>query len=114
MTSSTMSSPQSAACGCKLCALPCSLSCTPTRAAHGGRDGRPLAASTVSHIHRTLCKALADAVDVEQLLAVNPAERSKRPRNRGVEPSRVWTTEQLGHFLGIAQSHRLFAFYRLA
>jgi integrase len=53
---------------------------------HGGRDGRPLSAWTVSHIHRTLRKALADAVDVEQLLAANPAERSKRPQSRGVEP----------------------------
>ena len=49
-------------------------------AEHGGRDGRALSATTVSHIHRTLRKALADAVDVEQLLAANPAARSKRPR----------------------------------
>src|SRR5262249_37665343 len=54
-------------------------------AEHGGRDGRPLSATTVSHIHRTLRKALADAVDVEQLLAVNPAARSKRPRSSGSE-----------------------------
>ena len=47
-------------------------------AEHGGRDGRALSATTVSHIHRTLRKALADAVDVEQLLAANPAARSKR------------------------------------
>src|SRR5215469_17525701 len=44
-------------------------------AEHGGRDGRLLAAWTISHVHRTLRKALADAVQVEQLLAVNPAER---------------------------------------
>jgi hypothetical protein len=50
-------------------------------AEHGGREGRPLSALTVAHIHRTLRKALADAVEVEQLLAVNPAERSKRPRH---------------------------------
>ena len=81
---------------------------------HGGCDGRPLSAWTVSHVHRTLRKALADAVHVEQLLAVNPAERSKRPRDRGVEPSRVWTAEQLESFLTAARSHRLFAFYRLA
>src|SRR5215813_12619371 len=31
-------------------------------AEHGDRDGRPLSATTVSHIHRTLRKALADAV----------------------------------------------------
>jgi integrase len=83
-------------------------------AEHGGQDGRPLSAWTVSHIHRTLRKALADAVHVEQLLAVNPAERSKLPRDGGTEPGRVWTTEQLDAFLITARSHRLYAFYRLA
>jgi integrase len=46
---------------------------------HGGRDGQQLSATTVSHVHRTLRKALADAVQVEHLLTVNPAARSKRP-----------------------------------
>jgi integrase len=55
---------------------------------HGGHDGRALSATTVSHIHRTLRKALADAVDVEQLLSANPAARSKRPRTAGANPSR--------------------------
>jgi integrase len=83
-------------------------------AEHGGRDGRALSATTVSHIHRTLRKALADAVDVEQLLAANPAARSKRPRSRAAEPVQVWTVQQLAAFLATARSHRLFAFYRLA
>jgi integrase len=83
-------------------------------AEHGGRDGRPLSAWTISQIHRTLRKALADAVQVEQLLAVNPAERSKRPRHHATEPVQVWTTDQLDSFLSAAQSHRLYAFYRLA
>ena len=83
-------------------------------AEHGGRDGAPLSAITISHIHRTLRKALADAVDVEQLLAANPAARSKRPKSSAVEPIQVWTVEQLGSFLAAARSHRLFAFYRLA
>ena len=83
-------------------------------AEHGGHDGGPLSAWTVSHIHRTLRKALADAVHVEQLLATNPAERSKRPRDCGQEPTRVWTAGQLDAFLTAAQSHRLHAFYRLA
>jgi integrase len=65
-------------------------------------------------VHRTLRKALADAVDVEQLLAANPAARSKRPRNSQAEPIQVWTAHQLGAFLTTAQDHRLFAFYRLA
>jgi integrase len=80
----------------------------------GGQGGRPLSAWTISHVHRTLRKALADAVHVEQLLAANPAERSKRQRDHGAEPTRVWTTEQLGSFLTTAKSHRLYAFYRLA
>ena len=83
-------------------------------AEHGARDGGPLSAWTISHIHRTLRKALADAVHIDQLLAVNPAEQAKRPRHGGVEPTRVWTAEQLDTFLTTARSHRLFAFYRLA
>ena len=82
-------------------------------AEHGGRDGRGLSTTTVSHIHRTLRKALADAVDVEQLLAANPAVRSKRPRSIVSEPIQVWTADQLGTFLTATRSHRLFAFYRL-
>jgi hypothetical protein len=62
-------------------------------AEHGGRNGQPLSVSTVSHIHRTLRKALADAVDVEQVLAVNPAARSKRPRISSVEPVQIWTVD---------------------
>jgi integrase len=81
---------------------------------HGGRDGRPLSAWTVSHVHRTLRKALADAVNVEQLLAINPAARSKRPKISETEPAQIWTTRQLDSFLTAARPHRLFAFYRLA
>ena len=81
---------------------------------HRGKDSRPPSAWTVSHVHRTLNKALDDALHVEQLLAVNPAERSNLPRDRSTEPDRVWTTEQLGTFLSTARSHRLYAFYRLA
>ena len=53
-------------------------------------------------------------MDVEQLLAANPAARSKRPRSIASEPVQVWTAHQLGTFLATARSHRLFAFYRLA
>ncbi len=73
-----------------------------------------MSAWTVAHIHRTLRKAPADAVHVEQLLATNLAERSKRPRDRGQEPTRVWTAGQLDAFLTAAKSNRLHAFYRLA
>jgi integrase len=75
-------------------------------AEHGGDDGRPLSAWTVSHVHRTLRTALADAVHVDQLLAASPADRTKRPRNRDVEPGRVWSADQLDAFLRAAQPHR--------
>jgi integrase len=81
---------------------------------HGGKDGRPLSVWTISHVHRTLRKALADAVDVEQVLAVNPAARSKRPKTAEAEPAQIWTASQLSSFLAAASSHRLYAFYRLA
>lgn len=83
-------------------------------ATHGGEDGRPLAASTVAHVHRTLRKALTDAVRVEQVLATNPAERAKLPRARRGEPGTVWTPAQLAAFLQQASTHRLFAFFQLA
>jgi integrase len=83
-------------------------------ATHGGKDGRPLSASTVAHVHRTLRKALTDAVRVEQVLATNPAERAKLPRARRGEPGTVWTAAQLAAFLGQASTHRLSAFFRLA
>jgi hypothetical protein len=50
-------------------------------AEHGGRDGRPLSIWTISHVHRTLRKALADAVHVEQLLAVNRPNDPSFPGN---------------------------------
>lgn len=80
----------------------------------GARNGQPLSAWTISHVHRTLRKALADAVHVEQLLSTNPAARTKRRRNSDSEPIRIWTTEQLRIFLEAAKSHRLYAYYHLA
>jgi integrase len=77
-------------------------------------EGRPLSASTVAHVHRTLRKALTDAVQVEQVLATNPAERAKLPRAPRGEPGTIWTPAQLATFLQQAAKHRLFAFYRLA
>jgi integrase len=83
-------------------------------ATSGGKDGRPLSASTVAHVHRTLRKALTDAVRVEQVLATNPAERAKLPRARRGEPGTIWTPPQLAAFLEQASGHRLSAFFRLA
>ena len=81
---------------------------------HGGKGDGPLSAWTISYVHRTLRKALADAVDVEQVLSVNPAARSKRPKTGEAEAAQIWTTLQLDCFLTAARAHRLYAFYRLA
>jgi integrase len=45
---------------------------------------------------------------------MNPAARSKRPRDLRAEPTRAWTADQLDTFLASARSHRLYASYRLA
>ena len=80
----------------------------------GGRDGKPLAVPTVTHLHAVLRKAFRDAVVVDELIASNPVERAKRPRMQANEPGRVWTVAQLRVFLNIARQHRLFAFFHLA
>ena len=43
----------------------------------GGRGGKPLSPRTVQHVHRTLHKALQDAVDVERLLPSNPGHQGE-------------------------------------
>src|SRR5579859_1820246 len=80
----------------------------------GGRDGKPLAVLTVTHLHAVLRKAFRDAVIVDELIGSNPVERAKRPRARAQEPGTVWTTAQLRTFLATAQQHRLFAFFHVA
>ena len=49
----------------------------------GGRDGKPLAVATVTHLHAVLRKAFRDAVIVDELIGSNPVERAKRPRAHG-------------------------------
>src|SRR5215472_5139101 len=80
----------------------------------GGRDGKPLAVATVTHLHAVLRKAFRDAVIVDELIASNPVERAKRPRAQAHEPGTVWTVAQLRLFLETARQHRLFAFFHLA
>lgn len=80
----------------------------------GGRDGKPLAIATVTHLHAVLRKAFRDAVIVDELIGSNPMERAKRPRGQGHEPGTVWTVAQLRAFLVTAQQHRLSAFFHVA
>jgi integrase len=80
----------------------------------GGRDGKPLAVPTVTHLHGVLRKAFRDAAIVDELITSNPVERAKRPRAQASEPGTVWTVAQLRAFLATARQHRLFAFFHLA
>src|SRR5215469_10435237 len=80
----------------------------------GGRDGQPLAVTTVTHLHAVLRRAFRDAVIVDELIGSNPVERAKRPRAQAQEPGIVWTIAQLRAFLATAQQHRLFAFFHVA
>lgn len=86
-----------------------------TLLAEGGRGGEPLSSRTVGYVHAVLRKAFNDAVRTDQLIAINPAERAKRPRTGTVQGVRdVWDAEQLGAFLDEVATHRLFPFLRLA
>jgi integrase len=80
----------------------------------GGRDGKPLAVATVTHLHAVLRKAFRDAVIVDELISSNPVERAKRPQTQGDEPGTVWTVAQLRAFLDTAAHHRLGAFFHMA
>ncbi|HEX4063674.1 MAG TPA: tyrosine-type recombinase/integrase [Streptosporangiaceae bacterium] len=80
----------------------------------GGRDGKPLAVATVTHLHAVLRKAFRDAVVVDELIGSNPVERAKRPRAQVAEPGTVWTVTQLRTFLDSARRHRLSAFFHVA
>ena len=84
----------------------------------GGSEGRPLAASTVRDVHRTLHKAYRDA-ERWQLVGRNPCERAEPPRMaRVVDDARaavsVWTAEQLVAFLEHARGHHLGTLFHLA
>jgi integrase len=80
----------------------------------GGRDGQPLAAATVTHLHAVLRKAFHDAVIIDEVIGNNLVERAKRPRVQAHEPGTVWTTAQLRAFLATARQHRLLAFFHVA
>ncbi len=80
----------------------------------GGRDGKPLAIATVTHLHAVLRKAFRDAVIVDELIGSNPVERAKRPRAHAHEPGTVWNVAQLRAFLASARQHRLSAFFHVA
>jgi integrase len=81
----------------------------------GGRSGKGLSPRTVNYVHSVLRKAFNDAVNNDQLLAVNPAIRAKRPQVDAVNAVHlVWDADQLSRFLDAVAHDRLYPFFRLA
>jgi len=80
----------------------------------GGRHGKPLAVATVRHVHRSLRKALNDAVLIDGILTSNPALLAKLPKETRRVTRSMWTASDLDVFLESISGHRLHAFYRVA
>lgn len=78
-----------------------------------GVSGRQLAPSTISQCGAILKKALKYAVEVEGLLAFNPASRVPLLKGNRATTS-PWNMEELNLFLETAITHRLFFFFRLS
>jgi len=81
--------------------------------ADGGRGGRPLAPKTVRHVHTTLRKALADAVEAKHI-SWNPATAAKAPKVARTKEPDHWNAEQVGAFLRSVTGDRLEALWVLA
>lgn len=77
----------------------------------GGQRGEGLSPTTVLHVHRTLHRALKDAVK-QGLLAVNVAATVDPPRSAPTQ-SEVWTVDQLQRFLEHVRDHRVYAAWLL-
>lgn len=70
----------------------------------GRKDGSPLSAETVRHVHRTLMKALKDlGVVIDGVRQPRPADRETFGRKG------IWTAEQCCQFLACASRDRLYA-----
>jgi integrase len=78
-------------------------------------DGKGLSAKTISYIHSTLHKVLADAVDAG-LLIKNAAAGAKppRPERRANDGVQAWEPDELARFLQIVHGTRLEPIWRLA
>src|SRR5512134_435064 len=74
----------------------------------GRRDGHGLSAQTVLYLHRTLAKALGDAVTWGLVTrnAVAAAKPPRRGHNRAA--MRTWTAPQLHAFLQSRENERLY------
>ena len=74
--------------------------------ATGRRDGGELSATTVGQVHRTLRRALNDAVRCG-LIQSNPASGARAPKAPGSRLLDVWTPAQTTQFLQVTGDDRL-------
>ena len=78
-----------------------------------GVAGRHLAPRTARQAGAILKTALKQAVEVENLITINPATRVKLPKSNSVTPT-PFNFSELKQFLEIARSHRLYFYFRLS
>jgi integrase len=81
----------------------------------GSENRKPLSTKTISYVHSTLHKVLADAVDAG-LLGRNVAANAKPPRPAGKATGGInsWEPQELARFLEVVRDTRLGAIWRLA
>ena len=72
-----------------------------------------LAPRTARQAGAILKTALKQAVEVENLITINPASRVKLPKSNSVTPT-PFNFSELKQFLEIARSHRLYFYFRLS
>jgi integrase len=78
-----------------------------------GVKGNPLSKRTIRYIGQILKEALNYAVEVDNLISVNPAQRIKLPVGVSNTPA-PFSTAELNQFLETAKSHRLYFYFRLS
>jgi integrase len=75
--------------------------------------GNPLSPRTVTLIGAVLKKAIKYAVEVDEVIAVNPVSRVPLPKGKGTIPT-PWSIKELNTFLDVSSTHRLSFFFRLS
>ena len=78
-----------------------------------GVAGKHLAPRTARQAGAILKTAFKQAVEVENLITINPATRVKLPKSNSVTPT-PYNFSELKQFLEVARSHRLYFYFRLS
>jgi integrase len=79
----------------------------------GNEMGNPLSSRSVEFAGSVLSKALKHAVEIDELIAMNPATRVSKPRGKG-RKNEPFSIVEATSFLEAVASQRLFPFFRLA